>query len=159
MDLKGNHKFIIKIKKLKELFRINQVITLLKFKSAVNLQCFLLEAQSRERILLRNLIRSRSLDCASNKKHCKFTADLNFKSVITLLILNSSFSFVSFIINLWFPLRSTFYFDISRFTCSISGTVCLKRCIKQRYKTLYKTLYKFKNVNSQLAYSFFQHCT
>ena len=96
MDLKGNHKCIIKIKKLKELFRINKVITLLNFKSAVNLQCFLLEAQSRQRILLRNLIRSRSLDCASNKKHCKFTADLKFKSVITLLILNSSFSFFYF---------------------------------------------------------------
>ena len=30
----------MKIKKLKELFSINKVITLLKFKSAVNLQCF-----------------------------------------------------------------------------------------------------------------------
>ena len=29
-----------KIKKLKELYSINKVITLLKFKSAVNLQCF-----------------------------------------------------------------------------------------------------------------------
>ena len=29
-----------KNKKLKELFRINKVITLLKFKSAMNLQCF-----------------------------------------------------------------------------------------------------------------------
>ena len=29
-----------KNKKLKELFSINKVITLLKFKSAVNLQCF-----------------------------------------------------------------------------------------------------------------------
>ena len=33
--------------KLKELFRINKVITILKFKSAVNLQRFLLEAQLR----------------------------------------------------------------------------------------------------------------
>ena len=128
MDFKGNLKCIIKITKLKELFRINKVIMLLKFKSAVNLQCFLLEALSRERILLRNLIRSRSLDCASNKKHCKFTADLNFKSVITLLILNSSFSFLIFIIYLWFPLRSTFYFEISQFTCSISCTVRCKLC-------------------------------
>ena len=133
MDFKGNHKCIIKINKLKELFSINKVITILKFKSAVNLQCFLLEAQSRERILLRNLIRSRSLDCASNYKHCKFTADLNFKIVITLIIRNSSFSFLIFIIPLWFPLRSTFYFEISRFTCSISGTVyeqctlCIRR--------------------------------
>ena len=30
----------MKIKKLKELFSINKVITLLKYKSAVNLQCF-----------------------------------------------------------------------------------------------------------------------
>ena len=30
----------MKIKKLKELFSINKVITLLKFKSAVNLLCF-----------------------------------------------------------------------------------------------------------------------
>ena len=40
VDFKGNHKLRIKIKKLKELFSINKVITLLKFKSAVNLQCF-----------------------------------------------------------------------------------------------------------------------
>ena len=81
---------------MEELFSINKVITLLKFKSAMNLQCFSLEAQSRERDRMRFRNRIRSLDCASNEKHCKFTADLNFKSVITLLVLNSSSSFFYF---------------------------------------------------------------
>ena len=67
------------------LAHFNKVIKLLKFKSAVNLQCFCWKTQSRESILLRNLIWWRSLDCASHQKHCKFTADLNFKSFITLL--------------------------------------------------------------------------
>ena len=43
--------------------------------------------------------------------------------VITLLILNSSFNFLIFILHLWFPLKSTFYLEISRFTFTISGTV------------------------------------
>ena len=71
--------------------------------------------------------RIRSLDCASNEKHCKFTTDLNLKSVITLLIVNTKQIFqlfFIFILNLWFPLKSTFYLEISRFTFTISGTVC-----------------------------------
>ena len=44
----------------------------------------------------------------------EFTADLNIKSVTILLILNSSFSFLIFILHLWFPLKSTFYLEISR---------------------------------------------
>ena len=63
------------------LAHINKVIKLLKFKSAMNLQCLWWEGQSRERILLRNLIQWRFLDCASHQKHCKFIADLNFKSL------------------------------------------------------------------------------
>ena len=62
----------------------HKVKKLLKFKSAANLHCFQWKAQSRERILLRNLIRSRFLDCAFHWKQCKFAADLKFKSFITL---------------------------------------------------------------------------
>ena len=58
----------------------HKVIMLLKFKSAANLLCVEWSAQSRERILLRNLIRSRSLDCAYHSKQ----SNLNFKSIITL---------------------------------------------------------------------------
>ena len=71
------------VKEYVPLAHINKVIKLLKFKSAVNLQCFQWEAQSRE-IQLRNLIRS--AHSISHLKHSKFTADLNFKSLITLLI-------------------------------------------------------------------------
>ena len=39
---KGNHKLRRKIKSLKELLSINKVITLLKFKSAVNFAMFLI---------------------------------------------------------------------------------------------------------------------
>ena len=101
MDLKENHKWRIKINKLKEHFSINKVITLLKFKSAVNLQCFSLKEQSRERILLRNLIRR------------------------ALVFVNTKvlFQFLIFILHLWFPLKSTLYLEISRFTFKISGTV------------------------------------
>ena len=53
-----------KNQKTEELFSINKVITLLKFKSAVNLPCFYLEAQSRERDSTRFRNRIRSLDCA-----------------------------------------------------------------------------------------------
>ena len=69
------------------LAHFNKVIKFLKFKSAVNLQ-FLMgawEAQSRERHRIRFRNRMLSLDCASHQKHCKFTADLNVKSFITLL--------------------------------------------------------------------------
>ena len=38
-----------KINKVEELFSIKPDITYLKFKSAVNLQCFSLEAQSKKR--------------------------------------------------------------------------------------------------------------
>ena len=98
----------------------------------------------------RNRIRSRY--CAFNKKYCKFTADLNFKIVITLSILNSSFSFVIFIIHLWFPLRSNFYFELSRFTCSISRTVC--QYSYKQYTRIYTRIYNLNIlvlVNLQVA--------
>ena len=41
----------------------HKVINLLKFKSAANLHCFQWKAQSRERVLLQNFIRSRSRNC------------------------------------------------------------------------------------------------
>ena len=62
----------------------HKVIKLLKFKSPANLLCFEWKAQSRERILLRNLIRSPSLDCAFHSKQSKFSGGLNFKSFIAL---------------------------------------------------------------------------
>ena len=65
------------------LAHINKVIKLLKFKSTMNLQCFWWKAQSRTRHRMRFRNRMRSLDCASHQKHCKFIADLNFKSFIT----------------------------------------------------------------------------
>ena len=40
-----------------------------------------------------------------------------------MLILNSYFSFLIFILNLWFPKKFTFYLEISRFTFTISGTL------------------------------------
>ena len=83
---------------------INIVITLLKFKSAV-------------------ISFGRALSIAPPIRN---TADFNFKSVITLLILNSSSSFIIFILHLWFPLKSTFYLEISRFTFKISGTVLVQ---------------------------------
>ena len=97
MDLKGNHKCIIKIKKLKELFRINKVITLLKFKSAVNLQCFLLEAQSRERDRM-NFAIEFALSIAPPIRNTAIPADLNSKSVITYNFVNSEqlFQFFDF---------------------------------------------------------------
>ena len=44
-------------KKLKELFSINNINKILKLKSAMNLQYFLLVALSTKQILLQNLIR------------------------------------------------------------------------------------------------------
>ena len=82
------------------------------------------------------------INCASNQKHCKFTADLNLKSVITLLILNSSFSVLIFSLHLWFPLKSTFYLEISRFTCTISGTV---------HCTVYTILYSTQGRSQDLC--------
>ena len=80
--------------------------------------------QSREGERMRFRNRMSSLDCAFHSKHCKFTADLNFKSFITLLVLDSVFSDNRFILYSRFPLKSNFYLETSRFTCMISGTVC-----------------------------------
>ena len=67
------------------LAHINKVRKLLKFKSEMNLQCFLWEAQSRERILLRY-----SHSVASIAPPIRNTAHslqrIKLKSFITLLI-------------------------------------------------------------------------
>ena len=106
----------------------------------MNLKFFSIETQLREHILLQNLIRLRSLDCASNKKHCKFTANSNFKSVITMLILKCFLSCLIFNIHLWFPWKFTFYLEISRFTIKISGTIYMK------------TTLNFAQLNTPLVY-------
>ena len=66
-----------KNKKQEELFSINKVITLLKVESSGNLQCFSLEAQSREsdRMRFRNRIRSPirlPLQLETLQIHCRF---------------------------------------------------------------------------------------
>ena len=51
--------------------------------------------------------------------HCRFKLKKRYNSVNT----EQFFQLVFFILHLWFPLKSTFYLEISRFTFTISGTV------------------------------------
>ena len=50
----------------------HKVTKILKFMSAMNLQCFQWEAESREHDRVRFRNRMRSLDCAPINNHCKF---------------------------------------------------------------------------------------
>ena len=56
---KGLDEISLPVKYYVPLAHINKGIKLVKFKSAMNLQCFYWETESRERILLQNLIRLR----------------------------------------------------------------------------------------------------
>ena len=118
MDFNGNHKWRIKIKILKELFSINKVVTLLKFKSAVNLLLLIGGAIERARpneifaIEIALSIAPPIRNIANSLKPYNF---VNTKQLFQFVLI--------FILHLWFPLKSTFYLEITRCTCTIFGTV------------------------------------
>ena len=60
------------------------------------------------------------LQLKTQQIHCRFKLLKRYNFVNTKQLFQ--FIFI-FILHLWFPLKSTFYLEISRFTLTISGTV------------------------------------